>query len=252
MYRTYSIFRLLLNFLTLLAFGPPGGRTESLSIMCSQTVCLPDGSHHLPASCERGYLAELSWNQSSATPPSGLQSCVFGCAHTRTHNTRAHTHTLQGRLAIRKSVQLVALEARPPARGAQCSFSLSRGVCSALRTPEPGQGYEWRKTFQRLEGIPMQPAPFFQLARAQWSFQDGKAGRERRRRVEPAWTHGRGVREVPGTSLANPGSPVRTLHSTLCLEILLRGQTVLKLWLGARQVQGQKPGSVQILPGCIV
>lgn len=159
-------------------------------------------------------------------PPSGLQSCVFGCAHTRTHNTRAHTRTLQGRLAIRKSGQLVALEARPPARGAQCSFSLSRGVCSALRAPEPGQGYEWRKTFQRLEGIPMQPAPF-SPTRPCTMVLPGREGRKREeaegRASMDTWTGGpRGTGNKPSESRFScknsalhpvPGNPLKGTNS---------------------------------------
>lgn len=56
---------------------------------------LPDGSHRLPASCERGYLAELSWNQSSATttPVGQAIVCIWVCTHTYTQHTCAHMHS---------------------------------------------------------------------------------------------------------------------------------------------------------------
>lgn len=119
-------------------------------------VDLRNISHHLPSSHRT---CKSSPGIKAQCPPPQTCSCTSACMHTHAH-TCAHTRILHCPLVILKSEPLVALETGPSALGAQSSFSCSRGVCSTLRAPEPGQGYKKRKTFQRLEGIPEQAAPF--------------------------------------------------------------------------------------------
>lgn len=87
----------------------------------------------------------------------------------------------------------------------------------------------------------MQAAASFQSSCAQWSFQDGKAGREEERGVQPTRKHGRrappGMRSKPETQI----SPSNVKHPAPHLEpeMHLRARTVLQRQPRAGLVQEQ-------------
>jgi len=63
-----------------------------------------------------------------------------------------------------------------------------------LRAPEPGPDYKKEEDFSTPGRNPSAGCSLFSIPScAQWSFQDGKAGREEERGVQPMRKHRQGV-----------------------------------------------------------